>query len=103
MLDIFTHIIPQSYFAEIARVSPRLENLGKRLRGVRPLHDLDARFRAMGEIGHDYRQVISLPNPSIEEIASGAAAQTLAKVGNDAMAELCARHPDRFAAFVAAV
>jgi uncharacterized protein len=103
MLDIFTHIIPGAYLDEMAKISPRVENLGKRLRGVRPLHDLDQRFRGMDEIGGEYRQIISLPNPSIEEIASGAAAERLAKVGNDAMAELCARHPDRFPGFVAAI
>ncbi|WP_376094245.1 amidohydrolase family protein [Roseomonas sp. CCTCC AB2023176] len=53
--------------------------------------------------GEPYRQVISLPNPPIEDFASGADAQLLARVANDSMAELCATHPDRFPAFVAAV
>jgi predicted TIM-barrel fold metal-dependent hydrolase len=57
----------------------------------------------MDEIGDDYRQIISLPNPPIEDIAEGEAANTLARVANDAMAELCAKHPDRFPAFAAAV
>ena len=37
----------------------------------------------------DYRQIISLPNPPLEEIAQGETAQQLARVANDAMAELC--------------
>jgi aminocarboxymuconate-semialdehyde decarboxylase len=86
----------------MTKVSPKLENIGKRLRGVTKLFDLDARFREMDEFG-DYRQIISLPNPPIEDIAEGATANMLARVGNDAMAELCARHPDRFPTFVAAV
>ena len=45
-----------------------LENIGKRLRGVTKLFDLDARFREMDEFG-EYRQIISLPNPAIEDIA----------------------------------
>src|SRR5215204_6378126 len=84
------------------KVSPKLGNIGARLRGVKKLFDLDARFREMDEFG-DYREIISLPNPPIEDLAQGKTAETLARVGNDAMAELCARHPQRFPAFAAAV
>jgi uncharacterized protein len=101
-IDIYTHILPDRFFAEMSRVSPKLENIGARLRGVTKLFDLDARFREMDTLG-DYRQVISLPNPPLEDIAQGETAKTLARVANDAMAELCARHSDRFPAFVAAV
>src|SRR5947199_7602597 len=86
----------------MSRVSPKLENIGARLRGVKKLFDLDLRFAEMDELG-DYRQIISLPNPPLEEIAQGETAQRLSRVANDAMAELCARHPARFPAFVAAV
>ena len=102
LIDIYTHIYPDRFFAEMTRVSPQLENLGKRLRTVTKLFDLDARFREMDEFG-DYRQVISLPNPPIEDLAKGEVGLTLARIANDSMAELCARHPDRFPAFAAAV
>ena len=102
IIDIYTHILPDRFFQEMSRVSPKLENIGARLRGVKKLFDLDLRFAEMDEIG-DYRQIISLPNPPLEEIAQGPVAQQLSRVANDAMAELCARHPDRFPAFVAAV
>jgi uncharacterized protein len=102
ILDIYTHILPDAFFREMSRVSPKLQNIGARLRGVKKLFDLDLRFAEMDEIG-DYRQIISLPNPPLEEIAQGATAQQLARVANDAMAELCAKHPKRFPAFVAAV
>jgi aminocarboxymuconate-semialdehyde decarboxylase len=102
IIDIYTHILPDRFFQEMSRVSPKLENIGARLRGVKKLFDLDLRFAEMDELG-DYRQIISLPNPPLEEIAAGAVAQQLARVANDAMAELCARHPARFPAFVAAV
>jgi predicted TIM-barrel fold metal-dependent hydrolase len=102
IVDIYTHIFPDRFFQELDRGSPKLGNMGKRLRSIRKLFDLDERFREMDTIG-DYRQIISLPNPPIEDIAEGELAKTLARVGNDAMAELCARHPDRFPAFAAAV
>ena len=92
ILDIYTHILPDRFFREMSRVSPKLENIGARLRGVKKLFDLDLRFAEMDEIG-DYAQVISLPNPPLEEIAQGETAAQLARVANDAMAELCAAHP----------
>jgi aminocarboxymuconate-semialdehyde decarboxylase len=102
LIDIYCHIYPDRFFQEMTNVSPKLENIGKRLRGVTKLFDLGARFREMDGYG-DYQQIISLPNPPIEDIAAGATAQMLARVANDAMAELCARHRDRFPAFAAAV
>jgi predicted TIM-barrel fold metal-dependent hydrolase len=102
IIDIYTHILPDAFFREMSRVSPKLENIGERLRGVKKLFDLDLRFAEMDTVG-DYRQVISLPNPPLEEIAQGPPAAQLARVANDAMADLCAQHPQRFPAFVAAV
>src|SRR6202521_975897 len=102
LIDLYCHIFPDRFFREMSKVAPSLENLGKRLRTITKLFDLDARFREMDQFG-DYRQIISLPNPPIEEIASGEVGLRLARIGNDAMAELTARHPDRFAGFVAAV
>ncbi len=103
IIDIYTHIFPESFYAEMTKASPKLGNIGMRLRSIVPLFDLDVRFRQMDAAGDGYCQVISLPNPPIEDIANGEAANHLARVANDAMAELCAKHPDRFAAFVAAV
>lgn len=102
IIDIYTHIYPTTYYEEMCRVAPQLENLGKRMRTVTKLHDLDERFREMDAYG-DYRQIISLPVPPIDNYSGPELAPTLARIANDSMAELCARHPDRFATFVAAV
>jgi len=93
IIDIYTHILPDRFFREMSRVSPKLENIGARLRGVKKLFNLDLRFTEMDQIG-DYAQIISLPNPPIEDIAEGEVANNLAKVANDSMAELVAKHPD---------
>ncbi len=102
IIDIYCHIYPDSYFQEMIRIAPNLENIGKRLRSVTKLFDLDARFKEMDEFG-DYRQIISLPNPAIEDIARPDVGLYLARTANDAMAELCRKYPERFPAFVAAL
>ena len=102
IIDIYCHIFPDRFYEEMTRTAPQLGNIGKRLRGVKKLFDLDERFREMDQFG-DYRQIISLPNPPLEDITTPENGVMLARVGNDAMAELCARHPQRFPGFAAAV
>jgi aminocarboxymuconate-semialdehyde decarboxylase len=102
IVDIYCHIFPDRFFQEMNRMAPRLGNIGARLRGVRKLFDLEERFREMDAFG-DYREIISLPNPPIEDLLAGEQGLALARIGNEAMAELCTRHPERFPTFVAAV
>lgn len=103
MIDIYTHIMPARFFEELTKTSPKLGNIGARMRNVKPIHDLDVRFSLMDGAGADYAQVISLPNPPLEDVCGPADARRLAAIGNDGMAELCAKHPDRFPAFVASI
>src|SRR5262249_34909005 len=102
VVDIYCHIFPERFLQEMNRVAPNLGNIAARLRGVKKLYDLDLRFAEMDQFG-DYRQIISLPNPAIEDFAKSDVGLTLARIGNDAMAELCREHPQRFPGFVAAV
>jgi len=102
IVDSYCHIMPEKFSGEMSRIAPRLGNIAARLRGVKKLFDLDERFREMDQFG-DYREIISLPNPPIEDFATGEVGLKLARIGNDAMAELCARHPARFPTFVAAL
>jgi predicted TIM-barrel fold metal-dependent hydrolase len=101
-IDIFCHLFPERFFQEMVRAAPDLGNIGKRLRTITKLFDLDARFREMDQFG-DYRQIISLPAPALEEIVASETGLALARIANDAMAELCRRYPERFPTFVAAV
>src|SRR5258705_10536582 len=101
IVDIYCHIFPDKFFQEMNRIAPRLGNIGARLRGVKKLFDLDERFREMDQFG-DYREIISLPNPPIEDFATGDVGLNLARIGNDAMAQLSARNPTRFPTFFAA-
>lgn len=102
IIDIYCHIYPDQFYQRMTQLAPNLQNMGSRLRRIKKLFDLDVRFAEMDELG-DYRQVISLPNPPIEDIAKPDIGMALCRIANDEMAELCRRHPDRFPAFVAAV
>jgi aminocarboxymuconate-semialdehyde decarboxylase len=66
------------------------------------LHDLDMRFRVMDRFG-DYQQILSMPSPPIEALAAPRDAIELATIGNDGLADLVRRYPDRFPAFVASL
>src|SRR5437762_6103910 len=84
------------------KVAGNFKDVGKRSRGVPMLVDLDERVRVMDQFG-DYQQVLSLPTPPLEVMADPAEATELAQSANDGMAELVARHPRRFPAFVASL
>ena len=102
IVDIYTHIFPNDFYERMSKVAPSLGNIGKRMQAVREVHDLDARFRAMDPFG-DYRQIISLPNPPIEDYTTPEQGIELARIGNDTMAELVEKNRDRFPGFVAAL
>ena len=102
IVDIYCHIYPDRFFREMTEVAPKLENIGKRLRGVTKLFDLDARFKEMDEFG-DYQQILSLSNPPIENLGTPDKTPAIARLANDALAKLCRAHPDRFPAFIASL
>jgi aminocarboxymuconate-semialdehyde decarboxylase len=56
----------------------------------------------MDEFG-DFRQVLSLPAPPLEVLAGPDRSPGIARAANDQLAELVARYPDRFIAFVASL
>src|SRR5262245_14687797 len=99
-IDVFNHVFPQRFFSEFLQVAPALKDMGKRVRNIPVIVDLEARFRMMDEFG-DYRQVISLASPPLESFTAPETTVRLARIANDGMAEMVDRHPDRFPGFVA--
>jgi predicted TIM-barrel fold metal-dependent hydrolase len=99
-LDVYTHFFPPRYFARLetlvdpARMTPWFRNP--------PLRLLDERLR-MIDAFPDYRQVLANSMPPLEALGGPAVTPELARIVNDGFAELCAKHPDHFAAFVAAL
>ncbi len=101
-IDVFNHLYPPGFVEEFERAAPLLKDMGKRVRNISTLANLDNRFRMMDEFGN-YRQIISLASPPIESYAAPDLAVHLARVANDGMAELVRRYPDRFIAFAASL
>jgi aminocarboxymuconate-semialdehyde decarboxylase len=101
-LDIFNHIFPKAFYDKMMEVNPGLVDIGKRVRGVPVLYDLDERFRCM-ELFDDYAQIICLASPPIELIAGPDVTPDLARLANDGMAEYVAKYPDRFPGFIASM
>ena len=101
-IDIFNHVHPAAFRKKLMQVAPDTKDMGKRVRGIPMLADLDVRFRVMDAFD-EYQQVLSLPTPPIEVSARAAVAIDLARAANDGMAELVERYPFRFPAFVASL
>ena len=101
MLDIFNHVLPRTVFDRFRACAPDNPGL-KVFEKLAALWDLDARFRIMDEF-EGYRQIVCLSNPPIELLGPPEATPDLARFANDAMAELCQRHPDRFPGFIASM
>jgi len=101
-IDIFNHIYPAGYYERLMKVAPDYKDIGKRMRNIPMLADLDVRFKVMDRFG-EYEQVLSLPTPPIEVFASPADVLDLSRAANDGMAELVRTYPDRFTGFVAAL
>jgi hypothetical protein len=74
-LDVFNHIYPRPYFDRMLAVAPGFKDIGKRMRGIPMLIDLDERFRVMDRF-EDYQQILSIATPPIEVYSTGRTAST---------------------------
>jgi aminocarboxymuconate-semialdehyde decarboxylase len=102
-IDIFNHIWPQKYYQKVQEIAPHLKDMGNRVKSVPMITELDERFRVMDTFGDEYKQVLSLSSPPMEVLGGPDDAYELAKIGNDEMAELSQKYPDRFPGFVASL
>ena len=94
MIDIFNHFMPKAYLDRLGAVIPGHVALTAFPR-LKTLWDVDARLSLLDEFD-GLQQVLSLANPPLELIAPPDQTPELARLANDALAELCGRHPDRF-------
>jgi uncharacterized protein len=101
MIDIFNHFMPKAYLDRLGRLIPGHVAVTAFPR-LKTLWDVDARLKLLDQFD-GLQQVLSLANPPLELIAAPDQTPELARLANDALAELCRRHPDRFPAFIAAL
>ena len=102
-IDAFNHIVTPRYRARRLEVAPPQLRLQEQERVMPTLIDLDARLRVMDTAGPGYVQIINTANPPVEAFAAPDVALELSRLANDEMAELVARHPDRFVAAAACI
>src|SRR5262245_966541 len=67
-IDAFCHFFPPGLFAKMSATSGGTRDIGKRMQGVRTIHDLDARVKMMDEFD-DYSEMLSLGLPPLDAIA----------------------------------
>lgn len=104
-IDLFNHFFPKRYFDQFIDAGG-IRDIGKRVRNIQAIHDLDFRFKVMDEIRSEsgaYCQFLTLPAPPIEAVAGPDKTPEIAKIANDGLAELCQKHPDRFIGFAASM
>src|SRR6516164_8289852 len=98
-----THFFPKRFFDKFLEVAGNYKDMGKRVRAIPALFDLDARKKIVD--GHkDYAQILSYPQPPLETFAkSPAQIDELIRIVNDGFAELCAKERDHFPGWVAQI
>jgi aminocarboxymuconate-semialdehyde decarboxylase len=97
-VDAYTHFIPARFFEKIVESGPA--DIGKRVREIPCIHDLDARRQVVDQFD-DYAQILSYPMPPLASLAKGAEVEEYAKLINDGFAEICEKYPDYFPGWVA--
>ena len=101
-IDLFNHFFPKRFWEEFLTFSSSLKDMGKRVRNIPGIFDLDTRFRTMDEFG-EYTQLLSLGSPPVEGLFNAAKAAEMARIGNDGLAELVQKYPQRFIGFISSL
>src|SRR5258706_5073613 len=101
-LDIYNHVLPRVVTDRMQALSPQKGDIVKRVTSIRVLHDIPARI-AMMDQWPGYQQVLTLANPPLEAMAGPDDCPGLAEIGNDALADIFARWPQKFPASVASL
>src|SRR6266404_3963315 len=101
-IDAYTHFIPKKFFEAVEKIPGAGTDIGKRMRGLPCLMDLDERRRIVS-LFPDYAQILSYPMPPLESFAAGDQLDDLTRMINDGFAEIVRQHSDQFPGFVAQV
>jgi len=99
-LDAYTHFIPGKFLERMNKVAADHKDIGKRMRGIPAIYDLDVRKKVMDGFDN-YAQIISYAMPPIEHFAKGEEINEYLKLINDGFAELCEKEKDYFPGWIA--
>ncbi len=101
-IDAFCHFSPKRFFDALLESPAGQKDIGKRVRGIPALYDLDLRLKVVDQFP-DYTQVLSLGLPMVDRLWGPEQTPEMAKLANDGLADVCAKHPDRFVGYSAVV
>jgi uncharacterized protein len=101
-IDAFNHFFPQRFFAGVLETPAAQKDMGKRIRGIPALWDLEERLNIVDSFP-DYSQILSLAMPAIDRLWDAEHAPEWARIGNDELAELVAKYPKRFPGYAASL
>ena len=106
ILDAYAHALPRRYLERVdglladSRASDRVRAYHPFLSQTPALAGLPERWRDLEGV-EDYRQILVLGIPPVEELGPPSLCRELAQLANDELGQLVAAHPDRFAGFAA--
>lgn len=95
IIDAFNHFFPKRYYDALLQSPAAAKDIGKRVRSIPALSDLDLRLRIV-EMFDDYSQVLSHGLPPLERLWGPDKSPEMAKIANDGLAEIVAKHPKHF-------
>jgi len=101
-IDAFNHFNPKRYFDALLESPAGQKDIGKRVRGIPALYDLDLRLKLVDQFPA-YAQVLSLGMPMVDRLWGPDRSPEMAKIANDGLAEIVAKYPDRFVGYSAVV
>lgn len=101
-IDAFNHFFPRRFFDALVETPAGQKDMGKRVRGIPALYELDQRMRIVDSFP-DYSQVLSLGMPATDRLWGPDQSPHFTRIGNDGLAEIVAKHPDRFPGWAASL
>jgi uncharacterized protein len=101
-IDIYNHVMPLKYL-EMLKQHSKDAGIVKRMSGLRMLWDIEARVQMLDSEFPDVQQVLTLGLPSPELLGGPDLSPGFARIANDGMAEMVAKWPKKFPAFVASL
>jgi uncharacterized protein len=100
IIDAFNHFFPKRYYEALLQTPAGAKDIGKRVRSIPALSELDLRLRLV-ESFDDYSQVLSHGLPPLEQLWGPDQSPDMAKIANDGLADVVAKHPKHFSGWSA--